>query len=88
MFEVTNAGNAPQDLTWWIVVDVLEGYPSFTFPHHMLEPGARIRVNTNETGPGWGGFSFGFAKAVWNNSAPDVAALYDSNANEVSVRSY
>jgi len=86
--EITNLGNAPQDLAGWRLVDVSEGYPSFTFPHYVLEPGAKVRVYTNETHPEWGGFSFGFGKAVWNNKEPDVAALYDANGNEASRRSY
>ena len=86
--EITNLGNAPQDLAGWRLIDISEGYPSFTFPHYILEPGAKIRVYTNEIHPEWDGFSFGFGKAAWNNKEPDVAALYDTNGNEVSRRSY
>jgi micrococcal nuclease len=86
--EITNLGGAPQNLAGWRLVDISEGYPSFTFPPCVLQPGASVRVYTNQIHPEWGGFSFGFGKAVWNNKDPDVAALYDAAGNEVSRRSY
>ena len=86
--EITNLGNAPQDLDGWRLVDISGGYPFFTFPHYILEPSTKTRFYTNETHPEWGGFSFRFGKAVWNSSAPDVAALHDANGNIVSLRSY
>ena len=86
--EITNLGDQPQDLASWVLKDISEGYPSFTFPHYILEPGATIRVYTNEIHPEWGGFSFGYGKAIWNNSDPDVAALYDAQGREVSRKSY
>jgi len=86
--EITNLGDAPQDLAGWRLVDISEGYPSFTFPPYLLQPGASVRVYTNQIHPEWGGFSFGFGKAVWNNKDPDVAVLYDAAGNEVSRRSY
>ena len=86
--QITNFGNAPQNLAGWKLVDISEGYPSFTFPSYILEPGASVRVYTNEYHPEWGGFSFGFGKAVWNNKHPDVAALYNAQGQEVSRKSY
>jgi hypothetical protein len=86
--EIKNLGSAPQDLTGWILKDVSEGYPSFRFPQYVLQPGATIRVYTNEIHPEWGGFSFGYGKAIWNNTEPDVAALYNAQGQEVSRRSY
>ncbi len=69
-------------------MDIDEGYPSFTFPSYILEPGESIRVYTNEIHPEWGGFSFGYGSAVWNNSSPDTAVLYDAQGVEVSRKSY
>ncbi|MBA7504248.1 hypothetical protein ES706_02879 [subsurface metagenome] len=85
---IKNLGDMPQDLAGWLLKDISEGYPSFTFPHYILEPGATVRVYTNEIHPEWGGFSFGYGKAIWNNKDPDIAALYDAQGQEVSRKSY
>ncbi|GAI05932.1 unnamed protein product [marine sediment metagenome] len=86
--EITNLGTAPVNLQGWRLIDADEGYPEFLFPSYVLEPGKSIRVYTNEIHPEYGGFSFGYGKAIWNNTDPDVAVLYDSQGNEVSRRSY
>jgi len=86
--EITNLGTELQDLAGWMLKDISEGYPSFTFPHYILEPGTTIRVYTNEIHPEWGGFSFGYGKAIWNNTEPDMAALYNAQGQEVSRKSY
>lgn len=83
-----NLGGVSQNLNGWVLKDISEGYPSLTFPYYLLEPGATIRVYTNEIHPEWGGFSFGSGKAVWNNADPDTAALYDDEGREVSRKSY
>ena len=86
--EITNLGSASVNLQGRRLVDISKGYPSFTFPSYDLQPGQNIRVYTNEIHPEYGGFSFGSGKAVWNNSDPDTAVLYDAQGNEVSRRSY
>ena len=86
--EITNLGNEPQDLAGWVLKDISQGYPSFSFPSYVLTPGVSIRVYTNEIHSEWGGFSFGSGQAVWDNSDPDTAALYDAQGNEVSQKSY
>ena len=86
--EITNPGDQPQDLAGWMLKDISEGYPSFTFPSYILAPGESIRVYTNEYHPEWGGFSFEYGRAIWNNTEPDVAVLYDKQDKEVSRRSY
>jgi len=86
--EITNRGDQPQDLAGWVLQDISEGYPSFTFPSYILAPGKSIRVYTNEYHPEWGGFSFEYSRAIWNNSEPDVAVLYDSQGKEISRMSY
>jgi len=86
--EITNLGDQSQDLAGCVLMDISEGYPSFTFPSYILAPGESIRVYTNEYHPEWGGFSFEYSRAIWNNSEPDVAALYDSQGREVSQKSY
>ncbi len=86
--EITNHGDQPQDLTGWVLKDISEGHPSFTFPSCTLVPGKSIRVYTNEYHPEWGGFSFENGRAIWNNSEPDVAVLYNKQGKEVSRKSY
>ena len=86
--EITNLGDQAQDLAGWVLKDISEGYPSFTFPSYTLAPGKSIRVYTNEYHPEWGGFSFEYGQAIWNNSEPDVAVLYNNQGNEISRESY
>ena len=86
--EITNLGDTSQDLKGWVLRDISEGYPSFTFPSYVLAPGTKIRVYTNEIHSEWGGFSFGYSKAIWNNTNPDWAALYNAQGQEVSRKSY
>jgi len=86
--EITNLGDQPQDLTGCVLMDISDGYPSFTFPPYILATGKSIRVYTNEYHPEWGGFSFEYSRAIWNNTEPDVAALYDNQGNKVSWKSY
>ncbi len=86
--EIANFGDESQELTGCVLVDISDGYPSFTFPSYILAPGKSIRVYTNEYHPEWGGFSFEYPQAIWNNSEPDVAVLYDNQGREVSRMSY
>ncbi len=86
--EITNLGDQSQDLAGWVLTDISEGHPSFTFPSYILAPGKSIRVYTNEYHSEWGGFSFEYGRAIWSNSEPDVAALYNSQGKEVSRKSY
>ena len=86
--EITNLGDRPQELTGCMLMDISDGYPSLTFPPCILAPGESIRVYTNEYHPEWGGFSFEYSRAIWNNSEPDVAVLYDNQGKEVSRKSY
>jgi len=86
--EITNLGEQLQELTGCMLIDISDEYPSFIFPSYVLAPGKSIRVYTNEYHPEWGGFSFEYSQAIWNNSEPDVAVLYDSQGNEVSRKSY
>ena len=86
--EIINLGDEPQDLTGCVLVDISDGYPSFTFPSYVLAPGKSIRIYTNEYHPEWGGFSFEYSQAIWNNSEPDVAVLYDNQGSEISQKSY
>jgi len=86
--EITNLGDQPQELTGCVLMDISEGYPSFTFSSYILAPGKSIRVYTNEYHSEWGGFSFEYSQPIWNNSEPDVAVLYNNQGEEVSRKSY
>jgi len=86
--EITNLGSEPVDIAGWVLKDLSEGYPSFTFPSYMLQPGQSVRVYTNEIHPEYGGFSFRYGKAIWNNSEPDTAVLYNAQGREASRKSY
>lgn len=86
--EITNLGSEPVDLEGWVLKDISDGYPSFTFSSSILQPNQSIRVYTNEIHTEYGGFSFGRGTAIWNNSDPDTAALYNAEGQEVSRKSY
>jgi len=86
--EITNLGDQPQELTGCVLMDISEGYPSFTFPSYILAPGKSIRVYTNEYHSEWGGFSFEYSQPIWNNREPDVAVFYNNQGKEVSRKSY
>ena len=85
--EITNMGSDAVDLTGWVLKDA-SGNPSFTFPSYFLQSGKNIRVYTNEVHPEYGGFSFSSGTAVWNNSNPDTAVLYNAKGQEISRKSY
>ena len=86
--EITNLGSEPVDLKGWVIKDISEGYPSLTFSSYVLQPSKTVRVYTNEIHPEYGGFSFRSGRAVWNNSSPDTAVLYNAQGQEVSRKSY
>jgi len=43
-----------------------------------LQLGQNIRIYSNEIRSEYGGFSFGYGKAIWNNNQPDTAVLHDA----------
>ena len=86
--EIANLGDSPQNLAGWRLRDIADGGPSFEFPDWVLDPGGVIRVYTNEVHEKWGGFSFGERAAVWNNSEPDEAGLFDEEDNLISAKGY
>ena len=86
--QIANLGSASLDLAGWVLIDISDGTPEFTFPSHLLSPAGRVRVYTNEIHPESGGFSFGRGTSIWNNSNPDSAGLFDSQGVQVSTKSY
>ncbi|MBI4234617.1 MAG: lamin tail domain-containing protein [Chloroflexi bacterium] len=86
--EVENLGDSSGNLKGWVLKDISDGSPSFTFPDNDLRPKQRVRIYTNEVHPEWGGFSFGRPSGIWNNTSPDTAALFDASGREISRRTY
>ena len=85
---IVNEGGSAQDLTGWRLLDIADGRPQFVFPARTLEPGQTIRVYTDQFHSDSGGFSFQSSSAIWSNSNPDEAGLYDLDGNLVSSKSY
>ena len=69
--QITNAGQAPQEMLGWLLRDRVDRRQEFVFPAWTLNPGDVVRVYTNEVHPQWGGFSFGIGTAIWHNEDPD-----------------
>jgi len=85
---IVNAGETSVDLSDWSLKDVADGSPTFTFPGYTIAPNETIRVYTNEVHSESGGFSYGRGSSIWANSAPDTAALFNAQGQEVSRKSY
>ena len=85
---IVNEGGRAQDITGWRLLDIADGRPQFVFPSRTLEPGETIRVYTNQMHTDSGGFSFGSRSAIWSNSDPDEAGLYDADGTLVHRTSY
>jgi hypothetical protein len=85
---IINNGDISININDWVLKDVTDGYPTFTFPDYVLGHHNIIRVYTKEYHPDWGGFRFDESEGVWNNTHPDTAALYDARGHLVSEASY
>ena len=86
--QISNAGQAPQEMLGWLLRDRDDERQEFVFPAWTLNPGDVVRVYTNEVHPQWGGFSFGRGTAIWHNEDPDRADLYDEKGVLVSSKTY
>ncbi len=85
---IRNEGDKPINLEGWVLKNITEGNASFTFPFFILNPDSTCRVYTDQYHADWGGLRFKSKVPIWNNSQPNVAALYDSRGNLISERSY
>jgi hypothetical protein len=66
--QIKNYGTASQDLLGWTIMKLNNTRQAFTFPSsYSLEPGASVRVYTNEIHPESGGFSFGSEVGIWTD---------------------
>lgn len=84
--EITNTGREPVDITDWELQDTSGGV-EFKWENAVVQPGASIRVYTNETHNESGGFSFRSSRALWANGG-DVAELYDADKQLISRYAY
>jgi hypothetical protein len=85
--EITNRGNAPADISGWLL-NADDPRQDFTFPAGViLEPGQAIRVYTNEVHPETGGFTYASKRALWNDKG-DVARLFDATGQAISQYGY
>ncbi|WP_049573563.1 lamin tail domain-containing protein [Streptomyces sp. SBT349] len=85
--EIMNRGTEPADISGW-VLGADDAGQDFTFPAGtVLQPGQRIRIYTNETHAGWGGFSYGSKRPIWNDKG-DVAKLATPGGDVVSEFPY
>ena len=74
--DLGNTGDQAVDLAGWLLVSE-EGNQSCALAG-VIEPGATLRVWARSADAGQGGFNCGFGRAIWNNSNPDPAVLYDA----------
>jgi hypothetical protein len=84
--EITNTGPEPVDITEWELQDTTGGI-EFKWESYVIQPGATIRVYTNEVHNDTGGFTFGARRALWGNSG-DIAELYDADQQLISRYAY
>ena len=86
--QITNFGQAAQNLLGWVLRDRDDKNQAFTFPSYVLAPGNTIRVYTNEERVEWGGFSFEKGRAIWHNGEADTAVLIDHEGKVISEKTY
>lgn len=84
--EIKNTGSEPVDITDWVLQDAT-GKDLYKWENYTMQPGAAIRVYTNETHPESGGFNLHSGRPVWNNSG-DIAELYDVDKQLISRYAY
>lgn len=83
--EIRNDDMISIQLEGWTLRD--EANHVFTFPNHVMQPGDRCRVYTNEHHPEWCGFNYESSSAIWNNTG-DCADLRDSYGDTVDTYCY
>ena len=83
--EIRNDDDRAIQLSGWTLRD--EANHVFTFPSHVMQPGERCRVYTNEYHPEWCGFSYGSGSAIWNNGG-DCAYLRGSSGGLIDTYCY
>ena len=86
--QILNQGDGAVNLDGWRLLDVSDGSPEFTFPSYELPPQSTVRVYTDEVHPEYGRFSFQRKSAVWSNSSPDTARLFNPDGVLVSEKTY
>jgi hypothetical protein len=81
---VKNTGAGAVDLAGYRI-NAGDPGQNFTFPSHVLQPGAEVRVYTNRSIPG--SYSFGRESAIWNNGG-DCGYLFNPQGEQVDEYCY
>ncbi|MDQ5825560.1 MAG: lamin tail domain-containing protein [Chloroflexota bacterium] len=84
--EIKNTGTEPVDITDWVLQDN-SAEDLYKWESYVMQPGASIRVYTNEVHQDTGGFSLGANRPVWANRG-DIAELYDADKVLISRYAY
>ncbi|HVF98269.1 MAG TPA: lamin tail domain-containing protein [Chloroflexia bacterium] len=84
--ELQNTGAEPVDITDWVLQDNT-AEDLYKWEGYVIQPGASIRVYTNEVHQATGGFSLESKRPVWANRG-DVAELYDADKVLISRYAY
>ncbi|HEX8220260.1 MAG TPA: lamin tail domain-containing protein [Chloroflexia bacterium] len=84
--ELKNTGAEPVDITDWVLQDNT-AEDLYKWEGYVIQPGASIRVYTNEVHQATGGFSLESKRPVWANRG-DVAELYDADKVLISRYAY
>ena len=86
--QIANLGVDTVDLAGWRLVDISDETPEFTFPSHILSPGARVRVYTDQVHSEWGGFLLPGAQLSGPTPIRTPAGLFDNQGVQVSTKTY
>ncbi|GAC1355122.1 MAG: hypothetical protein NVSMB42_13350 [Herpetosiphon sp.] len=84
--EIANTGDAPVDMSGWILRNVYGG-EEFRWTNFSLQGRHNIRVYTNQVHPETGGFSLNASHEIWKNGG-DTAELLDRSGTVVATYSY
>ena len=79
--DLQNIGDAPQDLTGWLLRSE-KGNQDCTLGG-IIQPGETLRIWAMAEDAGEGGYNCGFGTTIWNNDERDPAVLLDAAGNEV-----
>ncbi len=85
--EFCNQGSAPVDMTGWVLVSS-QGNQRFIFPSFVLGPGACVKVHSGKGENTATDLYWGYWQAVWSNSKPETARLFDASGALVLEASY
>ncbi len=89
--QIRNYTSTPQNISDWVVKDISDGNPSFTFPSDTVLPeNGIVRIYTQEVPDGSpaGTFTFERSRSIWSDSDPDEGGLFNAEGIMLSSKSY